>query len=305
MDGPADRKVAALRLGAPVQFRDRWQGKVAAIEVDEEWEVLNLIVRRGVGRWITNVKLPFAASQPSSEDSVRFDCTSRQAFARELPPVAAPARPLSITTPLSLPGVRLTGLLVEPALRYATDLIVHQGRMKSRVPVRDVSFEGKTLHLATHGENLRPYLTDNELESRAREALAATHALTGDERRTLSVQVKGGVVTIRGNVLTKNTTKALKQAMSQRVDAAVIRIEVVDDLELELAIGQAVERAGFHRSASVHVRSALGIVTLYGLAPAVDLVQDIVRAVSPVPGVRGVTSRIEISTSAAATFGVP
>jgi osmotically-inducible protein OsmY len=294
MDGHADRKVAALRLGAPVQFRDRWQGKVAAIEVDEEWEVLNLVVKRGVLRWSTSVKLPFSASPQWSDDRVAFECTSRQAFAREIPPIAAPARPLSPKTPVSLPGARLAGLLVEPGRRLATDIIIRRGRAKNQAPVGDVSFQGKALHIATHGENLRLYLTDDELENQAREALAATRELTGEERRTARVEASGGVVMVRGNVLTKNTKRALERAMSRLAGAATIRMEVVDDLELELAIGQALERTGLTHATRVYARSSLGDVTLYGEAPSPQVADDIVRAVSRLPGVRSVRTLLQV-----------
>lgn len=294
MDGHPDRKVTALRLGAPVQFRDRWQGKVAAIEVDEELEVLNLVVKRGLLRWSTSVKLPFSASPQWSDDRVAFDCTSRQAFAREIPPIAAPARPLTPETPVSLPGAKLAGLLVEPGRRLATDIIIRLGRAKNRAPVEDVFFEGKVLRIATHGENLRLYLTDDELESRAREALAATRELTAEERRTVRVEVSGGVVTVRGNVLTKNTKRALERTMSRLAGAATIRMELVDDLELELAIGGALERAGLTHSAHVYARSSLGDVTLYGEAPSPQVADDIVRAVSRLPGVRAVRTLLQV-----------
>jgi osmotically-inducible protein OsmY len=302
MEGQADRKVAALPLGAPVQFRDRWQGRLAAIEVDEEWEVLNVIVKRGLLRWSTSVKLPFSTSPQWSDDRVTLDCTSRQAFAREIPPIAAPARPISLKTPVSLPGARLAGLLVEPGRRLATDIIIRQGGAKKRVPVEDVSFEGKALRIATHGENLRLYQTDDELDNQARDALAATRELTGEERRSIDVEVSGGVVIVRGTVLTKNTKRALQSAMSHLAGVATVRVEVVDDLELELAIGQALESVGFH-GANVYARSVLGYVTLFGYAVNPGVVEDLLRVVSRVPGVRNVERRIEVSAPAAATRG--
>jgi osmotically-inducible protein OsmY len=168
------------------------------------------------------------------------------------------------------------------------------------VPVEDVSFEGKVLHIATHGENLRLYLTDDELQNRAREALAATRELTGDERQNISVEISGGVVMVRGNILTSNTMRALERTMSRLADTATIRMEVVDDLELELAIGQAMERAGFTHAAHVYARSSLGEVTLYGEAPSPQVSDDIVRAVSRLPGVRSVRSLLQTGQPQAA-----
>jgi hypothetical protein len=286
--------VAALRLGVPVQFLDRWQGRVVAIEVDEQWEALNLVIRRGVLRWTSSVRLPFSSSPRWSDDGVAFDCTSAQAFGRQLPPIAAPARPLSRATPLSLAGAGLVGLLVERSHRVATDIIIRQRTTTSRVPVEDTSFEGKLLHIATHGEEPRPYIADAELEVLARDAIATSRALTGDERRAVSIDAEGGVITVRGNVLTQRARQALGPALFRFSDAAVIRLETIDDQELELAIGLALEREGFTHTARVYARASLGHVTLYGEAPSQRAAEDIARAVSHVPGVRSVRSLLNI-----------
>ena len=70
----------------------------------------------------------------------------RAAFAREIPPVAAPARPLASDTPISNPSTRFAGLLVRQSTRRAEEMIVSHGvQGLFRVPVADVSFSGKTL----------------------------------------------------------------------------------------------------------------------------------------------------------------
>ena len=53
-----EKKTALLRLGGRVRFRDRWEGTLSGVEVNEEWAVLNVVVRRGVLR-ARSVKLPF------------------------------------------------------------------------------------------------------------------------------------------------------------------------------------------------------------------------------------------------------
>ncbi len=294
MDHQPGKRAIRLRLNAPVQFRDRWQGRVAGMEVDEQWEVLNLIVRSGVLRWSTSVKLPFSASPVWSDDRVAFDCTSRQAFAREVPPVAARARLISADTPVSLPQARPAGLLVDPRRRLATDIILHGGRgLKNRVSIDDVSFEGKVLRIATGGATLPIYLTDAELVDRIRETLASDRVLSDEERQTVSAAASGGVVTVSGNVRTKRTREWIQALAYELGEAAEIQMKVVDDIELELAIGQAIERAGLQLTTGINARSVLGEVALFGYAPGNGAVSEISRVVSRVPGVRGVTSRIE------------
>jgi hypothetical protein len=43
---------SALRLGCPVRFQDRWQGRLAALEVDDQWLILHLALSRGTFRRI-------------------------------------------------------------------------------------------------------------------------------------------------------------------------------------------------------------------------------------------------------------
>jgi len=283
-----------LRFGCPLQFRDRWQGTLAGAEVADDWEVLNLVIERGIWRWTSSVKLAFTAAPRWSYDSVTLDCTSRQAFAREIPPVAMRARQLSHNTPLSVPEARLLGLLVEPGHRRATDVIVHRGGAKYRLPVAAISFDGNTLRLGSRGEELAPYLTDGELLNAVHQALAANPHITGDERGALDVLVSSGVVTVKGNVRTKQMKDLVHAVLAPFAPLAEVQLEVADDIDLELAIGQALERAGPQHRAEVYARSMLGEVTLFGHVRSAAAVDEITRVVAQVPGVRNVTSRMII-----------
>ena len=281
-----------LRFGCPLQFRDRWQGTLAGAEIADDWEVLNLAIGRGLWRWATRVKLAFTTSPHWSYESVKLDCTSRQAFAREIPPVAMRARQLSGDTPLSVPDARLLGLLVEPGLRRATEVIIHRGGKNYRLPVTAISFEGNTLHLGSRGEELAPYLTDEELLDAVRQTLASNPHIAGDERGALNVLASAGVVTIKGNVRTKQMKDLVHAALAPFAPLAEVRLEVVDDIDLELAIGQALGRATVQHRTEVYARSMLGEVTLFGHTPSAAAVDEITRVVAQVPGVRNVTSRM-------------
>ncbi len=289
-----------LSLGAAVQFRDRWQGRLAAVEVDEAWEVLNLVIRRGLFRWSNSVKLPFSAARAWSDKRVTFESTSREAFSREVPPVAAPARPLSANTPISLPGAGLSGLLVEPTGHRVREVIIGRGgSRKNRVPVSEISFEGKGMRIVAQAENLALYVPDEELSLRVRHILGRDGVLTGEERGSVSADVSAGVVTLKGNVRTKRPRERIAELAAGVEGATALRNQVVDDIDLELEIGQALSRSGVQRNADVYARSTLGEVALFGSAPSSRAVDDIVRVISRVPGVRSVRSRIEVGTPAA------
>jgi osmotically-inducible protein OsmY len=297
MGVPQPARTMPLRFGCPIQFRDRWQGTLAAADVDNDWEVLNLVIARGIWRWTTRVKLAFSASPRWSYDSVALDCTSGQAFAREIVPIAAPARQLSRDTPLSPPDARLLGLLVEPGRRRAVEVIVLRGGEKYHFPVTAIAFEGKGLRLGSRGEELSPYMADDELLDVAREVLASNPHISGDERGALSVRVSSGVVTINGNVRTKQMKDLIRASLEPLAAVAAVRLEIMDDIDLELAIGRALERAALQHRAEVYARSKLGEVTLFGGAPSAA-VDEITRIVSQVPGVRTVTSRMVVGAEA-------
>ena len=289
-------RVSPLRLGSRVKFQDRWEGRVAALDVSEEWEVLNVTIKRGVLR-ASSVKLPLSAASGWSDSEIAFDgLTSAQAFSREVPPLAAPARTLSPETPLSLAGARLAGLLVDRIERKATAVLIRQGvaaARESRVGVDQVSFEGKTMHLAVQTEGLPVYRSDDELRELVRLAMANDRNLMADELRALSVDVSNGRVSLAGNARTRQAKDNACQAAMAAIGAAPIN-EIIDDARLELDIGLALDRAGLQRTAQVYARSSLGEVTLFGYAPSPRALDEIVRAVSRVPGVRRAQSRIEV-----------
>ncbi|MDO8614457.1 MAG: BON domain-containing protein [Dehalococcoidia bacterium] len=298
-------RISALRLGSKIRFQDRWRGTLAGFEVDEEWAVLNILVQSGALFWRAAVKLPFAIAGEWSDEHVALDCNSFKAFARDLPPVAAPARPVSGQTPIAMAGARLAGLLVSRNDRRATEVLIRHGAAGAiyRIRTAEAKFEGKTLTPAVQVEKMPLYRSDGELQAAAAAALAADHILAGDEKRTIVVQASAGVVTVRGNVRNAPARERIQQIAARIPGIMALHSQVVDDVHLEAALGLALERAGLQRIASVYVRSSLGEVVLFGRAPALAVIEDVVREAGRAPGVRAVTSRMEIAPAAAQTGG--
>ncbi len=288
-----------LRLGCPVRFRDRWQGRLAALETDAQWLILNLVLSRGIFRPL-EVKLPFSTANQWDDDSLSLDCTSHEAFGRQVPPVAVPPRPLSARTPLSASDARLAGALVHRASRQASHLLLRWGLFASElliIPVQDVTLEGGAIRLAVQTDALAVYRPDSELAEAVRGALAAHRYLTADDRRTLNVAVVDEVAHLSGNVRTPQA-KAYVHATAASVPGVTALIDtVVDDHQLEIDVGRALDAAGLFRYGRIYVRSALGDLTLCGSVRAEAAVADIVKTASAVPGVRSVASRMDVAGS--------
>ena len=284
----ADRLIA-ITLGSPVRFSDRWQGTAIALEVDETWEVLNVLVSRGILRWKRSVKLPFSACHDWNDAHMSFDCTSGQAFAREIPPVAAPARQLSTKTPLSLPQARLVGILVGEPKRLVSTLLIRerrQAKARREVPVNEARFEGKTLVVLGQADSLATYQSDGEIHAAVRLAFNDRTDLKPADRSAITIEVLGAVVSLRGNVRTKAASE-LAGHMARSVEGVVaVKNEAIDDTTLESALGQLLERSGQRRSRARR-RSPAG---------------DIMRTISQAVGVRAVKSRLEVRAAEATSI---
>jgi osmotically-inducible protein OsmY len=295
-----------LRLGCPVRFRDRWQGRLAAFEIDEDWLVLNIVVSRGLVRPV-EVRLPFAIAAAWHDGELSLDCTSDQAFGREVPPVAAPAMPISARTPVSAVGVRLAGALVERESRRVSRLLLAAGmltRHTRAVDVREVTLERGAVQLAAQLGALPVYRPDPELLQAVRDALAAHPYLTADDRRAVSVDVADGVAHLSGNVRTPQAEASVRDAAASVPGVSDVRSAVVDDRALETAVGRALDAAGMFRHGRLYVRAALGEVTLEGYISSAGLARDIVKAAA-VPGVRSVVDAMEVAAAAPASKSGP
>ncbi|HVP04246.1 MAG TPA: BON domain-containing protein [Dehalococcoidia bacterium] len=296
----ADR-IAPVRLGSRVCFDDRWQGRVSSLEVDEGWRVLNIGVTAGFLFSAASVRLPFSSVTTWSDDSVRIAVNSFQAFGRQVPPVAAPARPLDAGTPVAQPGTKFAGLVVHQTDRHALEVLLSRGVAGHfRVPVKDISFAGKTMTIAIQRAELVAYYPDADVTEHVRREISDDVAIPTDDKRSITVDVVDGVVTLSGNVRV-HQTRGYAGALAAAVPGVVnVRNELKVDFDIEAALGMALSASGVEREAQVYARSNLGEVRLDGYAPTQRAVDDVIRTVARVPGVRKVINHIQVRSGALA-----
>jgi osmotically-inducible protein OsmY len=293
-------RISALRFGSRARFEDRWLGTITAIEITEDWEAVNVVVEGGFLIWRTSVRLPLSATTEWTDDHVTFSCTSRQAFNHEVPPLAVPSRPVAGDTPVSTPSVDLAGALVDSGDRMVREIILARGYgAHLRIPVSEVSFEGKTLRLAAQPESLPAYRSDREILDAIHRLIREDPGLTGDDKSGLHFAVEGGAVTMTGNARVPRARERAVGLAGGVLGVTSVTDAAHDDLGLETAIGLALDRAGVSRHSAVYPRSSLGVVQLYGYVPSAAAAEDAIRATGAVPGVREVISRLEVRSAAA------
>lgn len=284
---------APLKFGCPAVFTDRWEGKLTGFEVSEDWEVLNVVVTRPrLGR-PSSVRLPLSAAAAWSAERIAFTCSSEQAFGRQVPPVAAPARPLSPSTPLALAGASLSGALVDTSRRTVAALLLRLGHEERRLRPQDAAFDGKILRVAVQPESLAIWVSDDELVRRVMAALSDRRVLSPEDRRTISVKASDGVVRLEGNVPSREAARRAQAAAA--AVPGVLRVDnaIVDDASLEVELGRVLDAAGLQRHARLVVRSAWGEVTLLGYASDPGIVEEAMRIISAQTGVRAVASLVQ------------
>ena len=292
--------IAPLRLGSRVCFEDRWQGRVSALDITEDWEVLNLTVSSGVLFFRQSVKLPMSAVKSLADGEVYVSANSIRAFAREIPPIAAPARPVSAETPVSRGGTRFAGFILNSADRRVTEVLVSRGLTTYRVPISQLAFEGKTLTFTSAPDELAEFHADSDVIARTRSAITEDQGLSPDDKRNVTVGVEGGVAMLGGNVRVRQTAERIAALVGGVPGVVTVRNAITDDFELEAAIGLALDRQGLGRDAEVYARSSMGEVTLYGSVSSLRQADDIVRAVAKVPGVRQVHNVLAVRATTAA-----
>jgi osmotically-inducible protein OsmY len=293
--------MAPLRLGTRVCFEDRWQGEVSALDISEGWELLNLTISSGVLFLRQSVKLPASAVESFTEGAVYIAASSAKAFAREVPPIAAPARPISSQTPVSRSGMRFAGVILDTTDKRVTEVLISRGQKTYRAPVSKLTFDGKTLMFTAALEQLPEYRADTDILAGIRRAITDDEGLTPNDKRSVTVDVESGVVTLGGNVRVEQTRDRMDAIVRGVPGVIAVRDEIIDDFALETAIGLALDRQALGHGANVYARSNLGQVTLYGTAASPRQAEDIIRAVAKAPGVRQVHNLLAIHAAAAAT----
>ncbi len=294
-------KIAPVRLGAKVAFDDRWQGRVSGLEVDEDWNVYNVSVASGFLFASRSVRLPFTSVSAWSGDSVRIAANSFPAFNREIPPVAAPARPLDASNPISHPGTRFAGLVVRRMDRRAVEVILSRGvGVLYRVPVSEISFSAKTMTVAVEPGQLVRYHPDADILDEVQSQIAEDAVIPTEDKQHVKVDVEEGVVTVSGNVRVSQTRDYIGLVASQVDGVVEVRNEIQDDFGIEAAIGLALSGVSAQHTGRVYVRSNLGEVRVDGFVTAQRAIEDVVRTIARIPGVRSVINRLRVGSPTAA-----
>lgn len=186
-------------------------------------------------------------------------------------------------------------VLVDSTTRCATHFVVRRGGLVSRrriVPLnRVVDMTAERIVFGIRpGElaALPEYREDDKIAADAKRAISDDEILRRLSARYLAVAVRGGVVTVTGNLATSAHRPRIERSVRGIRGVLDVRNLPIGDDELEISVAAALGRDPRTRRFIVPVHSTHGFVRLTGDVPTIAL--DLTRAV---PGVR----TVEISTS--------
>lgn len=296
-----------VRLGAPVKCGDERIGSVRGLTISRATdELTHLVVRRGLVRRHVRV-VPFAMVEDADGKRVALR-PSRDGPESETPltDVASPAFPGGRRTiPTITAETRavlkdrdvgaIAMVLVDSTTRCATHFVVQRGGLVSRrriVPmdrVIDMTTDRIVIDAGLDELSALPeYREDDKIAADVEQAISDDEIIRRLSARYLVVAVRGGVVTVTGNIATSAHRQRIEDAVRGIPGVLDIRNLPIGDDELEISVAEALGRDPRTRRFVVPVHSTHGFVRLAGDVPAVAL--DLVRTV---PGVRSV----EITTS--------
>ncbi len=140
---------------------------------------------------------------------------------------------------------------------------------------------------------LPEYRPDADILEDVWEALWAVYPIRALELDAIQVQVRDGVVTLKGNVASPTHRHLAVQATQKVPGVLRVEDELIADDELEAAVARQLSRDELLAKSYIRVESDLGTVTLMGKVSSRDLERRALELAGQVPGVRSVVSNLQ------------
>jgi osmotically-inducible protein OsmY len=193
-------------------------------------------------------------------------------------------------------------VMVDGTTGQATHVVVHSspvlGRSvivpldwASRVTAEEIFVEADKDQLA----HLPEYRTDQEILSDVWEALWSIYPIRTMGLESIEVEVKDGVVTLKGNVASPSHRYLAMQAVSKLRGVLQVVDRLIADDDLAAAVARELAQDEQLARLFIKVQSELGLVTLEGTVPSEDLRQRALHLAERVHGVKGVVSRLHVA----------
>lgn len=142
---------------------------------------------------------------------------------------------------------------------------------------------------------LPQYRPDQEILADVWEALWSVYAIRSLGLDSIEVEVKDGVVTLKGNIASPSHRFLAVRAASQVAGVLRVADELVADDDLEAAVARQLAQDERLAKLFIRVDSDLGVVSLFGTVPSEELAQRAIDVASRTPGVRRVVNRLQVS----------
>jgi osmotically-inducible protein OsmY/sporulation protein YlmC with PRC-barrel domain len=190
-------------------------------------------------------------------------------------------------------------ILMDPR-GHVKGFVMHAGHLPGRnliVPVRWVQeIDRENVHLSVGKsalENLPEYSSDYELAAQVGEAVWADEILRETDYDQIDVKVEGGIVRLRGHVITSmNQTRAENAARSIH---GVLEVEdhLVVDKDLVIEVAEALGNDERTQLESISVVAQNGVIALNGQVGSAALRQAAEEVAASVQKVRGVANYLQ------------
>ncbi|MBI4312900.1 MAG: BON domain-containing protein [Chloroflexi bacterium] len=289
------RDSLALLWGAHVLSEEGWSGRtLGAYLAPHSGRVTHVQAKRGLFGKPENYSLDKA--------QVREDGALVLARAAETAPARGSVH-LTSRTPVSIAGSggALLGLILDrktKAPRYV--LASYQGDVRAiRLDlVSNIASGSPAVRLPSEEASALPvYRSDDAALRNALQTLAKASPVD-DTWATVDLEVVEGTAHLSGNVAFQVQKEDAERAVRAAKGVLEVQNDIVSDQDVRLQVGAALARETGCRRSQVTIRSFRGAVTLTGKAPSQEAADRAREIACAVPGVRSLTSQIQVEEAA-------
>ena len=290
-----ERKHLALLWGTHVVIPDGRAGRVReAILAPRSSRISHVVLRRGL-RGIATLPLNRVTQEADGTLVLpRDQKMSGDAQPRRGSIHFSPRNVVHCGDASSLP---LRGFLLDSGDNAVTSLLAGPRGNPKVIAIDKVKNLGSGSPSATDIQmlDLPTYRTAYEAQLRAEGALRNADPTGGASYQAVQVEVRDGTAYLTGNVRLPVQKADAERAVRRASGVIDVQSDIATDQDIQIAIAEAIARAGLTRSGTVLVKSSLGRVTLTGSLASNERVQHAASLAGATDGVHEVATGIGIA----------
>ena len=290
-----ERKHLALLWGTHVVTPDGRAGRVReAILAPHSSRISHVVLRRSLRRIAT---LPLTQATQEADGTLVLPHDQKRSGDAQPRRGSIHFSPRNVVHCGDASSLPLRGFLLDSGDNAVTSLLAGPRGNPKVIAIDKVKNLGSGSPSATDidMQELPTYRPAYEAQLRAEGALRDADPTGGATYQAVQVEVRDGTAYLTGNVRLPVQKADAERAVRRAPGVIDVQSDIATDQDIQIAIAEAIARAGLTRSGTVLVKSSLGRVTLTGSLASDEQIQQAASLAGAIGGVHEVATGIGIA----------